>query len=184
MSVAATLVPEADYFACFGIPRSYALDRDLLESRYLEISREVHPDRFAGGSARQQRLAVERSSLVNQAYRTLRDPVQRAEYLVKLGGIDLDRSDPEGGAPDPGQGFLIEMIELRESLEEAAKGGPAVLDGLRVTIEERQEQALDAGIDAIEGDDISAAAGHLVIHRYLQRFLDEVEAAVTDARTY
>ena len=183
MSIAATLTPEADFFACFGIPRSYTLDRDLLESRYLEISREVHPDRFAGGSARQQRLAVERASLVNRAYRTLRDPVQRAEYLVKLGGIDLDRSDPEGGAPDPGQGFLIEMIELRESLEEAVKAGPAELERLRMATEERQETALDAGIDALEDNDMPAAAGHLVIHRYLQRFLDEVEAALTEAST-
>ncbi len=183
MSVAASLAPEADFFACFGMPRSYALDRDALEDRYLDLSREVHPDRFAGGTARQQRLAVERSSFVNRAYRTLRDPVQRAEYLIKLGGIDLDRSDPAGGAPDPGQGFLIEMIELRESLEEAAKAGSGALGELRITTEDRQEQVLDAGIDALEGDDISVAAGHLVIYRYLQRFLDEVDAAATDLST-
>ncbi len=176
MSVAATSAEEADFFACFGIDRRYAIDRDTLERRYLELSKAAHPDRVAGGSTREMRQAVERSSQINVAYRTLRDPVKRAEYLVKLGGIDLDRTGGEGGAPDPGQAFLIEMVELRESLEEAAGAGQAALDRLRSSIEARSEDCLDAGIDAIEADDVRGAAMHLVIHRYLQRFLDEVDA--------
>jgi len=167
---------EADFFACFGIPRAYAIDRDALEDRYLDLSREAHPDRVAGGSPREQRLAVERASQINVAYRTLRDPVGRAEYLVKLGGFDLDLTDPQRGAPDPGQSFLIEMVELRESLEEAQAAGPAAVDRLRDAIEERIEGHLDAGIDALEADDIRGAAMQLVLHRYLRRFLDEVDA--------
>jgi len=178
MSVVATSAAEeeADYFASFGIERRYAIDRETLDRRYFELSRDAHPDRVAGSTTREMRLAVERSSRINVAYRILRDPVKRAEYLVKLGGIDLDRTGGEGGAPDPGQAFLVEMVELRESLEEASSSGPAALDRLRASIESRSEDSLDAGIDAIEDDDIRGAAMHLVIHRYLQRFLDEVDA--------
>ena len=176
MSAAATQADEADFFACFGIPRGYAIDRDALEGRYLELSRDAHPDRVSGASPREQRLAVERASRINEAYRTLRDPVRRAEYLVKLGGVDLDLTATQGGAPDPGQSFLIEMVELREALEEAQAAGDAAVDGLRGSIEGRLEGCLDAGIDALDAGDVPAAAMHLVIHRYLQRFLDEVDA--------
>ncbi|MCB9701767.1 MAG: Fe-S protein assembly co-chaperone HscB [Myxococcales bacterium] len=166
---------EVDYFACLDLPRRHAIDRAALERRYLELSREVHPDRFAGASSGEQRAAVERASLVNAAYRALRDPVRRAEHLVKLGGIDLDLTDPERGAPDPGKAFLIEMIELREALEEAQGAGAAAVGRLRGAIEARAEETLDAGIDAIDGGEVREAARHLVIHRYLQRFLDEID---------
>ncbi|MEZ4379718.1 MAG: Fe-S protein assembly co-chaperone HscB [Nannocystaceae bacterium] len=174
MTEAATSA-EPDFFAVFGVERTYAIDRDALEDRYLELSAAAHPDRFAGASAGERRRAVERASAINEAYRTLRDPVRRAEYLVKLGGVDLDRTDPERGAPDPGQGFLIEMIELRESLEEAQAAGEEAVDELREEIEARAEAALDAGVDAITAGDVRGAAQRLVVHRYLQRFLDEAD---------
>ncbi|MCA9657445.1 MAG: Fe-S protein assembly co-chaperone HscB [Myxococcales bacterium] len=174
MTEAATAA-EPDFFAVFGVERAYAIERDALEERYLELSAAAHPDRFAGASAGERRRAVERASVINEAYRTLRDPVRRAEYLVKLGGIDLDRTDPERGAPDPGKAFLIEMIELREALEEAQGAGVAAVDGLREQIEARADEALDAGIDAITAGDVRGAARHLVVHRYLHRFLDEVD---------
>ncbi len=95
----------------------------------------------------------------------------RAEYLVKLGGIDLDSSDPRTGAPRPTQEFLIEMIELRERL---AEGEAAAV---REEIEARAEQSLDAGIAALARGEVAVAARELVARRYFQRFLDEVDAS-------
>jgi len=162
---------DADYFGLLGLERRWPLDRAALERSYLERSQASHPDGFVGQDSGTQRAAMERSSQLNQGYRILRDPVLRAEYLVKLGGIDLDSSDPRTGAPRPGQDFLIEMIELRERL---AEGDVSAVQG---EIEARAEQSLDAGIAALDRGDITVAARELVARRYFQRFLDEVDAS-------
>ena len=167
--------PAGDPFALLGLPRAHAIDRGELERRYLELSKELHPDRFVGAPPAEQRRAVERASAVNTASRVLRDPVARAERLCKLGGVDLDSTDPERGAPSPGQAFLVEMIELRDALGEAPS--PAARDELRAATEARALAAFDHALAALAAADARAAARHLVVHRYLQRFLDEIDAA-------
>lgn len=162
---------DVDYFGLLGLERRWQLDRAALERSYLERSQASHPDGFVGQDSATQRAAMERSSQLNQGYRILRDPVLRAEYLVKLGGIDLDSSDPRTGAPRPGQDFLIEMIELRERLAEGD------VSAVRDEIEVRAEQSLDAGIAALDKGDVAVAARELVARRYFQRFLDEVDAS-------
>lgn len=159
-----------DYFGLFGLERRWRVDRGEVERRYLELSQAAHPDNVVGEGVGVQRAAVERASLINVAYRVLRDPVLRAEYLIKLGGIDLDSSDPGTGAPHPTQEFLIEMIDLRERLAEGQ------VAGLRDDVEARADAALDAGIAGIERGATREAARHLVARRYFQRFLDEVDA--------
>jgi molecular chaperone HscB len=166
-----------DHFARFGLARSWKLDRDALEGRYLELSRRVHPDRHAGADAATRRAALEHSAALNEAYAVLRDRVRRAEYLVKLGGIDLDSSEPKTGAPRPEQSFLIEMIDRRERLEEIAKQGEDALAELHDEVESEREAVFEAAIAALDRGDIQAAAAALVQRRYLARFLDEVAAA-------
>ena len=173
--------PTLDHFARFGLAAGWKLDRDALEDRYLAGSRRVHPDRHATADAATRRSALEHSAALNQAYAVLRDPVRRAEYLVKLGGVDLDSSDPVTGAPKPAQAFLIEMIELRERLEEVAKAGEDALEQLHDEVERELEGVFDRAVAALESDhgrgDIRAAAAALVHRRYLARFLDEIDAA-------
>ena len=161
----------ADYFGLLGLQRRWQLDRGALERSYLERSRVVHPDAFVGRGAAAQRAALEASSRLNAAYGVLRDPVLRAEYLVKLGGVDLDSSDAVHGSPQPSQTFLIQMIELRERLAEDDT------DAIRDEIEARAEQAFDEAIAAFDRNDIAVAARELVARRYYQRFLDEVADA-------
>lgn len=164
-----------DFFACMGLPRRFDLDRAAIEGRYLELSRELHPDRFIGGSSAERRAALERSSALNEAYRGLRDPIRRAEHLCKLGGIDLDSDARSCGAPTPSQAFLVEMIEARELLAEATT--PGEREALREKIEAAAEERLAAAAAALEGGMIRDAAEALVIHRYLRRFLDEIDGA-------
>lgn len=164
--------PSLDHFARLGLERSWRLDRDALERHYLERSRRYHPDRFVGADSATRRAALEHSSAVNVGYRTLRDPVARLEYLVKLGGIDLDSSDPQTGAPRPEQAFLIEMIERREQLEGLAQTG---LDQLRDELEAEMEAQFDRALAALEHADIRTAAAALVHRRYLDRFLHELD---------
>ena len=161
---------DSDYFELLGLSRRWQVDRNLLERNYLERSREAHPDAFVSKGAAAQRAALELSSRINAAYRVVRDPILRAEYLVKLSGIDLDSNDPIQGAPTPTQAFLIQMIELRERLSE--EGSAEVRD----EIEARADQAFDEAIVALDRADIVAAARELVARRYYQRFLDEVDA--------
>ena len=111
--------PTLTHFERLGVEARVAVDREGLESNYLERSKQVHPDRFVLAASGVQRLAMEHAAALNEAYTVVRDATQRAEYLVKLGGIDLDSSDEAGGAPEPTQSFLIDMIERREALESA-----------------------------------------------------------------
>jgi molecular chaperone HscB len=166
--------PALDHFARFGLARGFELSRDALEQRYLERSRRYHPDRFVGADSATRRASVEHSSAINIGYRVLRDPVARAEYLVKLGGLDLDSSDPETGAPHPEQAFLIDMIERRERLEQVQAAGEDALDELREEVEDEMEAVFDQAVAALERADLRAAAAALVHRRYLERFVGEI----------
>lgn len=165
-----------DHFARLGLEPGWRVDRDALERSYLARAKQVHPDRHAGADTATRRRALEHSAAVNEAYRVLRDGVRRAEYLVRLGGVDLDSSDPQTGAPHPQQSFLIEMIERRERLAEVAAAGEDALAELRDEVEQELDAVFDGAVDALEGSDISRAAAALVHRRYLQRFLDEIDA--------
>lgn len=165
----------ADHFARFGLPRRYAIDRDALEAEYLRRAAATHPDRFVGRSSSERRVAMESSSAINEGYRVLRDPVQRAEYLCKLAGIDLDSSDPSGGAPQMDQAFLMEMIERRETVEAARAQGASALESLRARVDAEADDTLDDAIDALDDGETDKAARLLVKRRYLQRLIDEID---------
>jgi molecular chaperone HscB len=101
------------HFALFDLQPGFRLDQDLLASRYRELARHVHPDRFADASEREQRLALEQSASLNEAYRTLKNAPQRARYLLALRGPELPL---EVTVQDPG--FLMQQMQWREELEE------------------------------------------------------------------
>ncbi len=163
-----------DHFATLGLPVGFDIDRGALERSYLALQQEHHPDRAVGGSSGEQRAALEKSAAINEGYRVLRDPVRRAEYLCKLGGIDLDSNDAEHGAPKMDQAFLVEMIERREELQEAKSG--ADRDVLRERVAGELDDALDAAVAELRVGHVEAAARALVRRRYLQRLVDEIDA--------
>jgi molecular chaperone HscB len=103
-----------NYFELFGLPVDFDLDADELSRRYRELQRRVHPDKFASGPDAERRVSMQLTTLVNEAYQTLRDPVRRARYLLGLGGTD-PREETDT-AMDPA--FLMEQMELRETLAE------------------------------------------------------------------
>ena len=99
----------------FGLKPAYALDLDYLDRAYRDIQAEVHPDRFAHAGDAERRASMQMTTQVNEAYRTLKSPVQRAKYLLEMNGVDVG-FDTETAMP---KDFLIEQLELREKLEEA-----------------------------------------------------------------
>lgn len=163
---------DATFFECLGVEASPSLDRETLEDQYLEQAQRWHPDRFVSASKAEQASAQRMAALVNEAYRVLRDPVKRAEYLVKLGGIDLDSSEPTGGAPQPSPAFLMEMLERRDAIEEGELDRDDALDEVEVEL----RNTLKAATQALLDQEIPRAADLLVKHRYFRRLADELEA--------
>jgi molecular chaperone HscB len=103
------------HFEMFGVPAKFRVDLPALENRYRELQREVHPDRFACASQAEQRVSMQLATRVNEAYQTLKSPLARAAYLLRLHGVDPEF---ETNTAMPAE-FLGEQLELREALEEA-----------------------------------------------------------------
>lgn len=118
----------SDYFSFFGLPRRFVLDRNALEKKFYEFSRKLHPDLFVRATPQEQEWSLEKSSVLNDAWRTLRDPIRRTEYILSVEGIRLEEQSRDatdsaraGGAekkqivpPD----LLEEVFELNMQLEE------------------------------------------------------------------
>lgn len=104
---------ELDYFTCLGFPRRLMIDQTALETKFYELSRVFHPDFYQNKSAAEQAISLDNSALLNTAYRTLRDPIQRAEYL-----LDLEAGSAKDIRTSPPADLLEEIIELQEILDE------------------------------------------------------------------
>ncbi|MGH9862225.1 MAG: Fe-S protein assembly co-chaperone HscB [Candidatus Acidiferrales bacterium] len=133
-------LPGADYFSFFGLPRKLQVDAAALERQFHQLSWKLHPDNFHRASTYEQELSLEKTATLNDAYRTLRDPVARVEYLLGLEGVRREGDIKQQAPPD----LLAEVFELNEYLEElrAAKrsGGDArEMEELRHRLEQARE---------------------------------------------
>ncbi len=132
-----TAIRETDYFGFFGLERKLGLDLAALERRFYELSWKLHPDNFHNASAAEQELSLEKASVLNDAWRTLRDPVARVEYLLELEGVRREGEIKQQAPPD----LLAEVFELNEYLEELraarrAGGDAGQMQELRRHLEE------------------------------------------------
>jgi molecular chaperone HscB len=151
----------ADYFSFFGLPRRFQLDTAALEKQFYQFSRKFHPDLYARATADEQQWSLEKSSVLNDAWRTLRDPLRRTEYLLGLAGIRLeeqsrdasDRAAESGTAKQPvvPPDLLEEVFELNMQLEEMrmAKASGADDPETRANLEAAQKN-FDAQMKASE----------------------------------
>ena len=122
-----------DYFELFSLPREYSLNGALLIERYLEFQRLLHPDVYAQASDLERRLSVQGAAFVNEAYTTLKDPLKRAVYLLQLFTNHVETEGNRQLSP----GFLMEQIELHESLEQAKSSADPFGEIGKVTSEVR-----------------------------------------------
>jgi len=166
----------SDPFATLGVEARFDLDPKELEARHRELSRALHPDRHAGATPAQRRLALSRAIEVNEAYRLLKDPVKRAERVLEARGAPVG----EGQEPKPSGALLMEMMESREALSEAVSEKDAVrVRALGSEMRARNQSLLERLREALATDDDahrSAAVALLGEIRYVRRFLDEVAA--------
>ncbi|MGZ5270244.1 MAG: Fe-S protein assembly co-chaperone HscB [Ramlibacter sp.] len=157
-------------FALFGLPERFAQDRAAIDARWKELQREAHPDRFAAQGAAAQRIAMQWSVRINEAYRRLKDPLRRAAYLCDLRGapIDAERNTAMPSA------FLVEQMEWREALDEA--DSEAEVDAVAERLEGTRERLLaDIGRLLDDKGDAAAAAQQVRALMFIERFAHDVE---------
>ncbi|HEX9477663.1 MAG TPA: Fe-S protein assembly co-chaperone HscB [Methylomirabilota bacterium] len=183
-----------DYFTVFGLPRKLAVDAPALQRRFYELSREHHPDFHHGADAVRQAEALAASALVNRAYRALRDPLARVEYLIAL---EEGREVREGATDKPKapRELLEEMLEVQEALEEAKAEGLGGDAGTRLReerarLEARYAAEADATVErAGEWDRLVDAGGdrkpllewfkqRLATRAYLRTVIDDLSDAL------
>jgi molecular chaperone HscB len=176
-----------DHFEVLGLPRKFHLDAADLESRYLSLQKETHPDRFAKALPRERMEAVVRNTELNDSYKVLKHELRRAEYLLKLEGVDIGEEKPQSttGATkqlvvDPK--LLIEVMTLREALSDARdEKDEAKVAELTRDVQGRSAASMKivhdgfSAYDAGDKSKLDAIARALVSLRYYGRFMDEVE---------
>ncbi|MBI4892138.1 MAG: Fe-S protein assembly co-chaperone HscB [Acidobacteria bacterium] len=118
--------PTPDYYHFFGLPRTLSLDATLLQDRFYSMSRLLHPDRYTRRSDQEKRYSLEASSILNDAYRILRDPIRRAEYVLKEAGYEIGEQRSKDVPPE----LLEEVFELNMALDELRLGDTDVLPQL------------------------------------------------------
>ena len=158
-----------DHFARLGLARGFTLDPAELDRRYFALQRDLHPDRFARHSARERQISQSQAVALNEAYETLKTPLRRAEYLLRLAEQPVDR---ESTLRDPE--LLAEQMERREALAEAA-----TLPALEACVggAAADAAALESDITAaFARGDLALARRATLRLRYLLRLLDEARA--------
>ena len=148
MSAPSTACEKGDHFSLFGLPRKLWIEMSALEKRFLELSWKLHPDKFVNASAEEQELSLKGSSELNDAYRVLRDPVARVEYLLEIEGMRKEGEHKQQAPPE----LLEEVFELNESLDELreakASGGDLAALKSRLEAEEKNFQEKLGEVDA------------------------------------
>jgi len=166
-------------FELLGVPLLFALDEQELERRHRDLSRALHPDRYAGRPSSERREALSRAISVNEAFRKLRDPLSRAEALLS----QLGRNVSENNLPKPPPALLMRVMEQREELSAARRAGDrSRIEALVALATSETEDATERMADAFAEDPIPVEEvlkllGEL---RYLQRLKQEADTALDE----
>jgi len=167
-----------NYFSLFGLPARYHCDAGKLDVAYRRLQSEVHPDRFAAADEAERRLALQSSARVNEAYRALRDPVERALYLLSLHGIQA-MSETDTALP---LDFLEYQLERREAIEAAAHRHDA--RGLNALLTDVREESGE--LEHVLGDELDGAraleAARMTVRKlkFLSKLAADIDAAVAE----
>lgn len=166
---------QRNYFELFGLTASFGINSDILDQAFRQLQAEVHPDRFAAAADSERRQSLQWATHANEAYRTLKNPLSRARYLLQLHGVDTQEESNTAMPAD----FLMRQMEWREAIEEASASGDSdTLDALG------RELRLEAR--ALQGSlarqlDEQADYPHASETVRKLRFLDKVQAEIDQA---
>jgi molecular chaperone HscB len=166
---------QSDDFELFGVPAQFAQDRGQLDARWKDLQREAHPDKFAAQGAAAQRVAMQWSVRINEAYQRLKDPLKRATYLCERQGAAINA---ENNTAMPAA-FLMQQMEWRETLDD----GPSAqaLTALAAEVTAAQAQALDRVASLLDtAHDYAAAAQQIRALMFIQRFDRDIRDRLDD----
>ncbi|WP_321470143.1 Fe-S protein assembly co-chaperone HscB [uncultured Paludibaculum sp.] len=181
--------PVPNYFEFFGLPLNLSIDLSKLQKQFYQLSGLLHPDRYTRRSEQEKRYSLEASSILNDAYRVLRDPIQRAEYVLKEAGFDIGEQRSKDVPPE----LLEEVFELNMALDELRNGDDDVLPQLDesrkkfVDILVDMDTGLEAEFkkhDAQTGDEarrgvLAEIRSTLNRRRYIKNLVNEVDKLLT-----
>lgn len=170
---------QRNFFELFGLPETYRLDERALEMAWHEWQTKVHPDRFAQAGDPEKRRAMQWATRVNEGFRTLREPLARAQYLLELAGEDPGLETNTVMAPE----FLVEQMEWREAVEESRAAANAdALEKLHRRLGEQERVAKDSLAVLLDDQKDYAGASdtvrRLMFMRKLRREIDEALEAL------
>jgi molecular chaperone HscB len=162
---------QQDDFQLFGLPQRFAQERPDIDRRWKDLQREAHPDKFAARGQAAQRVAMQWSVRINEAYQRLKDPLKRAAYLCELRGAPIEAHSNTAMPP----AFLMEQMEWREALDEAS--GEDELEDLARRVQARRREMLAAIEQLLDREgDAAAAARQVRALMFVERFGEDIEA--------
>ena len=160
---------QSDDFELFGVPQRFAQERSALDARWKELQREAHPDRFAAQGDAAQRVAMQWSVRINEAYQRLKDPQRRAAYLCELHGAPI-RAEDNTAMP---AAFLMQQMQWREDLEDASSA--AAVDALEAEVKQARSAALERCATLIDTQsNFAAAAQQVRALMFIARFAKDI----------
>lgn len=164
---------QSNDFELFDIPMQFAQDRTVIDARWKELQREAHPDKFAAQGGAAQRVAMQWSVRINEAYQRLKQPLSRASYVCELRGAPIQA---ENNTAMP-TGFLIQQMEWREALDEAST--LQAVEEIAVTVNKNGLDLLSKIEHVLDSEKNFIAAAELVRSlMFIERFAREVDARI------
>ena len=161
---------QSDDFELFGFVQQFAQDRAAIDARWKELQREAHPDKFAAQGAAAQRIAMQWSVRINEAYQRLRDPLKRAAYLCELNGAPVNAENNTAMPSD----FLLQQMAWREGLDDASS--LADVEKINASVMQGRAEALLKCEQLIDRDrDFQGAVGQVRALMFIERFAHDVD---------
>lgn len=160
------------------MPITYKVDLNQVQQHYMQLQKQVHPDKYANGTDQEKRLSMQQTSWLNEAQATLKDPVLRASYLLSLKGIDFTLENET----TMDAGFLMQQLEMRERLENIkTEADPlAELDVIAKDIKQTTSEMMDSFAKSYQADQLDDARECIRKLQFMQKAKKEVNALMAE----
>ncbi len=168
----------SNFFELFNLPVSYDVDLAQVQQQYMELQKQVHPDKFANASDLEKRLSMQHTSWINEAQTTLKDPVLRASYLLKLKGMDFSLENET----TMDAVFLMSQLEMREKMEQVKDNNDPLtaLDAIAKEIKHSSNEMMLGFADAYEAEQFDDAREWIRKLQFLKKAKNEVNTLIAD----
>lgn len=168
----------SNFFELFDLPVSYDVDLNQIQQQYMELQKQVHPDKFANSSDQEKRLSMQQTSLINEAQTTLKDPVLRASYLLKLNDIDVSLENET----TMDAAFLMSQLEMRERMAHIKQQDDplAALDSIAKEIKDSIKEMMQGFAESYQAEQFDDAREWIRKLQFLKKAKNEVNTLIAD----